>query len=271
MGLIIHLRESSLNKNIKFKKENYTNFSMIKAFVKTSLFLLLSFVFILTSVAISYGAVEQFSVYDTKMTFNENDTITVEKLIHLRNVHDVGIVPGEFEFVLFSSDHEDIELQNIVIKDRYDNDIKFRIIDSVDKKSIVMNLITPILPGFEYVIKMNYTFSYEDSGLLFKRMQVPLKEETRLPVLSGTVEIDIPSSKSFTYLSHTDNSTMINGSSVRYEIDATTPSALMVEYSWLPIRLVGLPGSLVFWTVINLFLVLTLFIQIKRQFFGKDN
>ena len=45
-----------------------------------------------------FGAVEVFSKYDTHLTINNDNTIEVNKSLSLKNVYDVGIVPGQIEF-----------------------------------------------------------------------------------------------------------------------------------------------------------------------------
>jgi len=45
-----------------------------------------------------FASVEVFSKYDTVLTINTDNTIEVNKSLSLKNVYDVGIVPGQIEF-----------------------------------------------------------------------------------------------------------------------------------------------------------------------------
>ena len=51
--------------------------------------------FFMTSV---FASVEVFSKYDTVLSINNDNTIDVNKSLSLKNVYDVGIVPGQIEF-----------------------------------------------------------------------------------------------------------------------------------------------------------------------------
>ena len=231
---------------------------MIKRFF---LFLLL----LLTFFSPLNAVVEQFTNYDTTITLLENNTIKVEKIINLRNIHDVGIVPGQFDFKLTSSDGKPVEILDYKVLDRYDNEIKSKLVKNQDHTAIILNLFTPILPGFEHVIKLDYTIKYEPSGIFFKKVQIPLKETTRLPILNGDVRVELQDGNTFTHISHFDNSTLIEGNVATFSLNENSPSSLTFEYSFIPIRVGNIPGSLIFWTVINIILLVVLAFEVKRE------
>lgn len=228
-------------------------------------FILLIFVYLIVLNSSYSFSVEQFTKYDTTIIINEDDTITVEKIINLRNIHTVGIIPGQFEFQLNSASGNPLDIISYDVLDRYNNKISSQLIETKDKTAIILNLITPILPGFEQVIKLSYKIKYEPSGIFFKRVEMPLKESTRVPILDGEVRIEIPSGKSFTYISNSNQNVSVDSNSATFLVDQNSPSTLEIEYSFLPLRVGNIPGSLLFWTIINIILILILAYEVKRE------
>jgi len=62
--------------------------------IKTFLVFFLALVF--TSSV--FSSVEVFSDYNTVLKVNSDNTIEINKTLKLKNVYDVGIVPGQIEF-----------------------------------------------------------------------------------------------------------------------------------------------------------------------------
>ncbi len=259
----------------RFTKDLYSRnllFSIMKLRKLNFIIFLLLIVFLANS---TFGAVEVFSNYDTVMKLNKNNTIDVHKIILLRNVHEVGIVPGQVEFKIGKSLYDsvsNVELLDYKVLDRYGNPIKSQISDTGQFSTILLDIFTPILPGFEYKIDLYYTLEYNPEGIFFKRLQVPLKEITQIPIKKGTVELIIPDSYHFTYLSYTDNDTIVQDNSVAWEINEDMPQTLTFEYSYLPIKVGNIQGSYIFWITINAILILILFFEIRKEIirFKKD-
>lgn len=227
---------------------------------KSILFLFISLILLSNS----FSKFQEFSEYNTKIIFNNDSTITIENEIHLRNTHSVGIVPGEFEFELYQYD-EEFNIIDFDVVDELGNTITTRLIENDNKTSLIMNLFTPILPGFEYTFTVSYTFEFRSSGLLFNRLEVPIIQETQLPTKSGKLEIIIPKNKRFTYVSQQSNQTDISINKLSFPIDSITSEKLLIEYSSIPIRLGNYPGSLVFWLIINTLLIILLGFQLKKE------
>ncbi|MCA9497237.1 MAG: hypothetical protein KC589_09920 [Nanoarchaeota archaeon] len=211
----------------------------------------------------AFSAVEIFTAYDTKININKNNTIDVEKKILLRNIHDVGIVPGQVEFKINTG--EDIELQGFEVYDRYGSPIKSSIRKTSDYDVIMLNIFTPVLPGFEYKIDLKYTLNYNPNGLLFKRIELPLKENTRIPIKKGTIEISIPEKYKITHTTYSDNSTILEKNSLKLDFSEELPETINIEYSRIPLRLGGVAGSIVFWLTVNILLILILGREVKRE------
>ena len=226
---------------------------------------LLIFGAFLSIVSPTYAAVQQFTQYDTTVTLYENDTLKVEKTAYLRNIHQVGIVPGQVEFKI-NHPGEDIELLNSVVTDRYGKPIQHTIIETEDATIITLNIFTPILPGFQYQINLDYTFSYEPGGLFFKSLIVPFKEETDIAILEGTYTLNIPEGNHFSYFSFYDNATQVNKTQAIWTINKNSPSTLEFEYSFIPMSYRSfLRGSILFWAAINILLVIILLNELRRE------
>lgn len=227
------------------------------------------FILILFLSSISYSAeVEIFSEYNTVMQLNKNNTIDIHKTIALQNVHEVGIVPGEIEFKIGKSIYSDVSnvnIQNFKATNRYGNPINAKLVET-DKYSIItLDIFTPVLPGFEYRINLDYSLIYEPEGIFFKRLQVPLKEDTQIPIERGTVELIIPSSYHFTYLSYIDNDTIVEDNTIKWELNKEVPDSLIFEYSYLPVKIGNIQGSYIFWITINVILIFILFLEIRKE------
>ena len=230
---------------------------------------LISFLLILFLASSTFGAVEIFSQYDTKIKINSDETIDVSKDITLQNTHIVGIVPGRVEFKIgktVEGSSSDINLESYTIKDRYGADIKSQIFETANNVVIAIDIFTPLLPGFKYVIDLDYTLSYDSSGILFKSLEFPIREDTSIEIRQGTFSLEIPESKSFTYLEIYDTDVTINNSIATWDIDSKSPSTGIVEYSSVPIYYGGIQGSILFWMIINILLLIFLVIEIVRGF-----
>ncbi|MDA3854769.1 MAG: hypothetical protein PF569_00820 [Candidatus Woesearchaeota archaeon] len=225
------------------------------------LWLFLLFCVMLSSSA--YSEVEVFSTYNTDIILNSDDTLEVHKEIFLRNVHDVAIIPGQVDFKILTSN--DVEVLEYTIKDRYDQEINSNIIETNEFSIIQTKIFTPLLPGFEYKLDLYYKLSLNPKGIFFKKLQIPLKENTRIPIKSGVINLEIPESYHYTALSYKDNSTIIESNKASWEINEETPDILNFEYSYLPITLPGVSGSLIFWILINVILIIILIKEVRKE------
>jgi len=221
-------------------------------------------------VSSAFATVEVFSQYDTEITINSNNTIDVHKTIYLKNIHVTGIVPGSVEFKINkkinNSDFE-INVTNIQVLDRYGNPIKFKTIETKDYTVIALNIFSPLLPGFEYKMDLYYTFEYESSGFVFKSLEVPIKEISTIPVEKGTFKITIPENYGFTYISFISNTSKIDKNTAFWEFNSENkmPETIAFEYSYIPLKIGDLRGSIAFWIIIDVVLFLLLILDITRR------
>ena len=216
----------------------------------------------------TFAAVEVFSQYDTDIVINKDKTIDVTKNIRLRNVHSVGIVPGRVEFSIgkkAKGSVSKITVQNISALDRYGNKYPLQVFETADETRIAIDIFTPLLPGFEHIINLKYTIAYEDSGLFFKNLQIPLREDTSITIQRGEVSITLPEGRHFTYISDLPNSSVVEGNVAKWQINSASPGSVKIEYSALPIKLPGFKGSYVFWILINVVLLSILAREVRSE------
>jgi hypothetical protein len=210
--------------------------------------------------------VEQFTQYDSTITVLDENKIEIKKQIAIRNVHDSGIIPGQVEFKIFNADSEHpLHISEYSAVNRYGDDIRSRVVTTNEYSSIVLDIFQPILPGFEYEITLTYVIEYDPSGIFFKRVEIPLKESTRVPILSGEVFIEVPEGKYFTYLSYENENSTVEGNMASFSLSEDTPDILIFEYSFIPLKFGPLAGSLVFWALVNVILLIILGMEVKRE------
>lgn len=226
---------------------------------------LLFFLFFISFFSV-YSAVEVFSDYDTTIKIESDNKINVNKHIILRNIHTVGIVPGQLEFKVDLGDSDDLVFlqDTLKITNQYGNEISYKIFNSGTEYVIVLNIIQPLLPGFEYTINIDYDLQFNTKGFLFKSLMVPLKENLTVPIWGGDFILELPENRYFTYVDFS-NYTKLDDRSISISLDDKTPATLGFEYSFIPINVFDMRGSYVFWVVINMILIIILFFEIRRE------
>lgn len=229
-------------------------------------FVILFSLFSFSNIAYSSADVEVFSKYNTYIKVNKDYTFDVHKEIYLRNIHDVGIVPGQVEFKILGTNQKN--KGNVLyynVTDRYGNPIRSQISQTDTGTIILLDIFTPVLPGFEYKIDLKYTIEYDSSGIFFKNIQMPLMEKTLIPIQSGVVEVEVPDSYKITYINYKDANTVLEKSKVSWEVSKGVPEIVDLEYSYIPIRVPGVKGSFVFWIAIDLILIIILIIEVIKE------
>lgn len=227
------------------------------------LMLLFSFTFLFMSPV--NANVEVFSTFDTIMQIGSDDTVEMNKSLSLRNVYDVGIVPGQVEFKLARGTDSDnqIEIEEVRAVDQYGNEIKSRVRNTEDSSVVILDIYYPLLPGFEYSFDLYYRFKYKPGGIFFKSLQIPLREST-IPIEDGKFRVVLPDSYSFTYLSEEGFNQSAKGNIATWDIKENTPRSVNFEYSYIPINLGFTRGSYAFWIIVNVLLVIFLLFEIRK-------
>lgn len=236
-------------------------------------FQLLLVIICMTFLSISFAqSVEQFTQYNVSYTFLEEGVIEVNKFMLLRNIHSVGIVPGPVEFRTSVLEGNEFEIFDLQATNRHGENLTSRILEFSEYTAIGVNVFTPILPGFEYEINLNYKIRLNNTpGILFKRVQLPLVQQTRVPILAGNIEINVPNNHFITHTNFRDNFTTISSNTITFELTDETPEYVLIEYSRVPSRIGGFAGSLVFWILVNAVLFSILIYEIVRGFRRKKN
>ncbi len=236
------------------------NARMIKKALNVLLFIfLLSFV---------HASVEVFSDYDTVLKVTSDSTLEISKNLTLKNVYDVGIVPGQIEFKIAKGTEGsigNIDVDNVRAVDRFGTEIKHQVRTTKDYTVIVLDVYYPLLPGFEYKFNLEYQLLYEPGGIFFKSLQIPLREST-IPIEKGTFTVQLPESYHFTYVdSDSEEGGEINENKATWNIKDNVPNSIIFEYSYLPIQIGSFQGSYVFWVSVNLLLLLFLVYEVRKE------
>lgn len=229
----------------------------------------LIFVFLLLGIIASpvFSAVEVFSKYNTILTVNNDNTIEVNKSLSLKNVYDVGIVPGQIEFKIGKGTEGSIgkiDVLDVKAFDRFGTEIKSQIRTTKDYSVIILDVYYPLLPGFEYSFDLYYKLSYQPGGIFFKSLNIPLREST-IPIERGEFSVMLPGNYFFTYLDTEGKEVNVDGNFATWQILNNEPKSVAFEYSYLPVKIGGLKGSYVFWVGVNVLLLLFLIYEIRKE------
>jgi hypothetical protein len=222
------------------------------------------FLFLISS---SFSAIEVFSNYETNLTINTDNTITINKLLTIKNVYDVGIVPGQVEFKVakgVDGSIEKINIKNVSAYDSFGNKINTHIRTTKDYSVIVLDVYYPLLPNFEYTFRLNYKIDYKPNGIFFKSLEVPIREST-IPIESGKFTVKLPKNYHFTYTHANNTIAYVNNNVAVWNIKNNEPKAIAFEYSYIPVRVGDFKGSYVFWISINIILLLILIYEVRKE------
>jgi len=228
---------------------------------------LLLFILVFISIfSTTFASVEMINNFDTTVKFNSDNTLSISKHISIQNIHTVGIVPGRVKFKINKIDSSiDFIDNSLKVTNKYGSKVKHQLIKTKNYYIIAVDIYTPILPGFKYDLNLDYKLHFSPSGILFKSVQVPLKENIDAQIKSGTFKLILEDNKRFTYLSFKDKNTIINKNQVTYKINKDTPNTLEFEYSLMPIDIFNFKGSYVFWITVNLLLIILLIIELRKE------
>ena len=228
---------------------------------------ILGIILTLFLVNISYASVEVFSEYNNVLKVNSDNTIEISKNLTIKNIYDVGIVPGQIEFKVGKGTDgsiSNINVRNVKAVDRFGNEIRSQVRETKDYTIIILDIYYPLLPGFEYKFDLVYTIDYEPGGIFFKSLQIPLREST-IPIDNGKFSVILPNNYYFTYLSSEGKNATVEKNIAFWEIKNDVPNSVVFEYSYLPVKIGSLKGSYVFWITINFILILFLIQGIRRE------
>jgi len=236
--------------------------------LKKKIFFLVFLVSILLSISVVFSSIEVFTNYNTKLIINNDSTITVLKNLTLKNVYKVGIVPGQIEFKIGTSDSGQLYIPNesyVSAYDEYGNKIDTSLRRTKDFTTIILNVYYPLLPGFSYSFVLKYRMIYHSNGIFFKSLEIPLREST-IPIENGKFIVILPKKYGFSYVKSTGISKYtIHKNVAVWNVKNNNPKSITFEYSIFPIRLFDLRGSYIFWIGLNFLLFLFLVYEIRKE------
>ena len=238
---------------------------------KTLRLILFSILLVLFSANSVFSSIEVFSSYDTILEVKDDNSIIVTKHLTLKNVYDVGIVPGQIEFKVARGTGDgsvaNLNVFNVSATDRFGKEIKTQVRNTIKYSVIVLDVYYPLLPGFEYEFDLRYELSYKPGGIFFKSLHIPIREST-IPIEVGTFKVVLPNNYYFTHLdldSENLGDVVVESNVAIWDIKNDMPKSISFEYSWIPIQIGGMKGSYVFWVFVNLVLLGVLFFEVRRE------
>jgi hypothetical protein len=192
----------------------------------------------------------------------------VEKQFALQNVHTVGIVPGQIEVRIqkgLLGDDPSVKLISYKVYDRFDKEIRSKLLETNNEYIIILYVFSPLLPGFEYRVKLNYNVEVNSKGIFFYLLRIPLNEDSPIPVKTSSVELRIPEGYKLSYVEYKDNSTILTKTSAKWIVTPNSPSSIVFEYTKLPFPQTSVRSGILFWFSINLLLFIILAIEILLE------
>lgn len=234
--------------------------------------LLLVLLFFLISLNCGFSSVEVFSNYDTTLNFIDDNKIEIQKSVTIRNIHKVGIVPGQIEFKIISDDNSIVlDEKSLKIVDKYNKEKQHKLIKTKEGYTIITEIFMPILPGFEYNLNLYYTLEYDKKGIFFNNLRLPLNDALDIPIWAGKYEINLPKNYKFTYISFDSNKTIKDQNKLIIDMKTENPEFLEIEYSYIPLNFTHFKGSYFFWIVINIILLFVLFLELRKEFIRRKS
>lgn len=204
--------------------------------------------------------VQVFSQYDTTFEIFSNNTLKVEKDLKIKNTHTVGIIPGEMEFQV-GNKNKNFIVASVKAYDNFDNELKTKVVEYNNYSKIEVNVEYPILPGFEYDFKVEYILEFDKSGIFFKTLEIP-KDESSIKIENKNVKINLPQGYSLTYAN--ENYSTGEKNEIILQDFKDDNHSILIEYSYIPIKVEGFRGMYIFWISLNSLLILLLLFLIRR-------
>jgi hypothetical protein len=218
------------------------------------------FVLVLFSFSLSFS--QEFSTYDEKIKIY-NDKLIVEKTIGIKNKGKKPYVPGDIVFRINEAENFKLNESSIEIRKLDGSKIPFSIYRTSNYKTIIARVFMPLIPGYEYKFNLSYEIIYDKKGLLFYSLEIPLKIGKNITINQGSLIIELENDYKFTYFSAKNYT--INENILKYNINSNSPDFVKLEYSYIPLKIFNLKGSILFWGIIDLLLILLVIKEIKKE------
>ncbi|MGM5488451.1 MAG: hypothetical protein ACQESG_05870 [Nanobdellota archaeon] len=209
-----------------------------------------------------FGEIVVFQEYDTTFTL-EDDALTVEKKLRLKNVGTSPIIPGEIHFKVSQQGkdgNEPATVYDYSVKDRNSKEIDTEKIVGKTATDLVFTIWEPMLPKFYYDFSMTYKMDFDTKGILFHEIQVP-EEQTTIPIKESTTRFQLPKTRHITYAPEGKVS-----KNEEYRIvEWKDQSGLSFEYSILPLPQTPFRMINIFWITVIIISIIILAIRFTRS------
>ncbi|MFO7711463.1 MAG: hypothetical protein R6V53_06865 [Candidatus Woesearchaeota archaeon] len=209
-----------------------------------------------------FSEIVVFQEYDTTFTL-EDDILTVEKELRLKNVGSSPIIPGEIHFKVSQQGKDGnipAQVYDYSVIDRNEEDVDTEKIVGKDATDLVFTIWEPLLPKFYYDFSMTYKMDFKTKGILFHEIQVP-EEQTTIPIKESTTSFQLPKSNHITYAPEGD----ISKTEDYRVIEWDDKSALQFEYTFLPLPKTPVRMINIFWVTVILISLIVLVIRFTRS------
>lgn len=216
--------------------------------------LLLKLFFIVLFLLPSF-AFQRFHQYNTELYINP-PLIRITKNIEIENYGNVGIVPGEMIFRILNINES--QIINISAKDEYGNIFPTKVVPSENFVELVVENYIPIFAQSKQKVFIEYTLLIKTSSLLFYSFEYPLIDTT-IPIKEGKIYIKLPNNLHLTYA---PNVICESKNNCYFEIKNQKNKMIEFEVSKLPLPLLKVRASNLFWYGLISALILVTIIQI---------
>jgi len=205
-----------------------------------------------------------FEQYRTD-TYLEKDHFRIERTVILKNVGNNPIIPGELHFKLHEvRDNEKVgsKISGFKAKNDMGTELKTRMIETSKETDLVISVWEPVLPRFTYKIVLSYNLQFEPKGILFYEVKVPV-EQTTIPILNNDQRLHLPKKYHVTFAP--EGTTKSDDSKGYRVVSWQNKQDMVVEYSLVPLPKMGIRAVNLFWLVIIITLIVTVFLVSRKR------
>lgn len=202
-----------------------------------------------------------FQEYD-KTYFLDGNILRVEKDLVLRNVGSNPVMPGDIRFRVYEVRGGNLvpsEIREIQASDN-SRELDTYVEQFSEYSTLVVRVFNPLLPEFDYQIRLSYEINFNPTGILFHEMIFPI-EETTIPIRDSSTTFIIPNRYRITYAPNVE----IVQDSMHRTIDWDSDDELVLEYTRLPLPQAPFRMVSVFWlSILAVLGVLFIYLNSRR-------
>ncbi len=220
---------------------------------------------------------ESFSKYKVDIDIHEGGMAHITKTITIQNNINKPIVPGIAYIRVFkkkesrflglwttSVSNVPLRVENLIVKDENNNILNSETKIEKNISTIVFSVWVPIPPRQNYTVRIEYdTRDLVETGILFSEVSYPLPASS-IPIKHKEITVKLPPG---TYLSYSTAKAIRNGRLV-WQAGPNDKGQITADLEYTKIPFIALPvhGSLVFWLIVLVIVIIYLvgFDNIKK-------